>query len=80
MLSQTCVVNTCKNRIGIKHRFPKEPHLFDVWVSKCNNKKLNNLSMIEAYEKYVICDMHFEPKFNKTLGQNGYIKKLYLHC
>ncbi|KAF0754385.1 52 kDa repressor of the inhibitor of the protein kinase-like [Aphis craccivora] len=67
MPSQTCVVNNCKSRKGIKHRFPKDPHLFDIWVSKCSKKKLNNLSIMEAYEKYVVYDMHFEPKF-KILG------------
>lgn len=67
MPSQTCVVAFCKNRKGIKHRFPKEQCVFNIWVSKCKNKKLNNLTMFETYEKYVVCDIHFEPKC-KILG------------
>lgn len=67
MPSQTCVVGSYKNRTGIKHRFPKDNYFFNIWVDQCNNKKLTNLSMIETHEKYVVCDLHFEPKF-KILG------------
>lgn len=74
MPSKTCVVNLCKNRTGIKHRFPKDVYFFNMWVNKCNNNKLNNLSLIETYEKYVVCDIHFEPKF-KILSTKRFHKE-----
>lgn len=69
-LSRTLLYKSCcgsKNSTGIKHLYPKDNLFFNIWVDKCDNKMLRNLTKIEPYEKYVVCNFYFEKNY-KILG------------
>lgn len=73
MLLQTCVVPFCENRKGIKYRFP----FFNIWISKCKNKSLNNLTMIEIHEKDKYNNYFIEKMKYKNINRNSYVGLCY---
>lgn len=49
---QSCQTQVSQRRIS-----------FNVWIAKCNGKKLKDLTTIEKYETITICDNHFESTY-----------------
>lgn len=67
MPSPNCVVYSCKSRSGIsKHRFPKnDVPRFILWIEKCGNPKLLEMSYDQIYKTYLVCDLHFKEEWLK---------------
>lgn len=76
MPSNNCVVIGCdttyNDKKTLRHRFPKNEIIFDIWVKKSGNNKLLYKSMESVYKSYTMCDKHFDnscksPGFKKLI-------------
>jgi len=64
MPSNSCVVIGCDTKYNdkniIRHRFPKDEMIFNIWVQRSGNNKLLNKSINDVYKSFIMCDKHFE--------------------
>lgn len=76
MPSNRCVVIGCDStydeKLTIRHRFPKDEELCNIWVKRSGNNNLLNKSVGHIFKSYVMCDKHFEyncrnPGFKKLI-------------
>jgi hypothetical protein len=57
--TKKCCVPGCTDNISTRHRFPKDPELFQEWKNNVNNPALKDLSVTKVYNLYYICNRHF---------------------
>ncbi|XP_025197802.1 uncharacterized protein LOC112596372 [Melanaphis sacchari] len=76
MPSKSCAIIGCDTKYNdkttLRHRFPKDQAIFDIWVKRSGNNKLLNKPLDLVYKSSVICDKHFEqncrsPGFKKLV-------------
>jgi hypothetical protein len=54
-----CCVPGCEDKTSKRHRFPRDPDMFKLWVENIRAPRLQELTPNQVYRTCYVCNIHF---------------------